>query len=138
MIKPRKINFRNDLYDYLSEKCDSKEPARLVEIERVIKKHLPIDNEELLETAKELINKLNSSEHEVSSAFRVNKTGLNRYKRIVSKNDRWNLEFDKRILGSDSSAIFYYDERKKTLTINSLSENDISSIEQELNERKIK
>ncbi len=135
-LKDKKLEFRTALYTYLNEKFQKREPARLHEIEEVVRLYIPKDDENRLE---ELLNEftatLNSEELAVPNEFPVNSSVLKKNTHISGKQNNWEFKFDKVSLGDTEDAEVYFDRKNKKLSIGDLPQSMIDSIENELNER---
>lgn len=136
-LKSKKREFKTALINYLNEKINNKESAKLYEIEDVIRKYIPNKEEGQAEALlTELVEHLNSEKIAVPKEFPVNKTAVKQSTQIRNKNENWELHFYKTALGETESAQIYYDRKNQKISISDLPEAMVNEIEKELAERK--
>lgn len=134
-IAENKDAFMSDLYAYLYEKLDNKEPVRLSEVSNIASRHVPAD---LGDRAQELIDEyvalLNSEDLAIPVEFPVSKSTLKRQTHVTAKSENWQFTFDKLALGTDAASEIYYNREQGTLQITALTPEVIEQLEAELEE----
>ena len=124
---------RRDITDYLREKKESEESARLSDIEEIVRKNIPTEHADSAEDiVEELIRHLNSEDIGVPVEFPVHASTLKKNTHLKGKSSDWNLEFDRDALGRTDAATVYYDNKNKTLTLKNIPDDFLSQIEDQL------
>lgn len=109
---------------YLKRKCESHKPAQLNEIELTVRGVVPA--EVPIEGFQEF---LGNDKNKVPSEFLIHKQTVTKRSTIKGEENGWALQFDRTKLGIQPGSIIYFDSQKKTLTISSLSDKFIETIE---------
>lgn len=117
------------LIDYLKQKSEAKEVARLTEIEHVVRQSVPPEVCDSLDT---LVEYLNGEEYGVPYEFGVNKRTLTSRTRMKTKADDWELNFELRILGELPSSRIRYVRDSQQIVISNIPEDVRQKIEEAL------
>tara|TARA_R110001592_G_scaffold15313_2_gene66938 strand:- start:777 stop:1886 length:1110 start_codon:yes stop_codon:yes gene_type:complete len=136
VLRPAAARFRQSLMEYLSEKSESGQSVRLVEVGELVRPHIPAahaDNADIL--VDEFVTHLNSDALSVPSEFPASKTVVRAFTNIKGKANGWQFEFEKDVLGTDEAAAVYYDEQENTITIRNIPDAMKASIEAEIQDR---
>ena len=128
--------FNGSLATYLQEKEAAKQSVTLLEIESLVRRHIPAsmaaEAESLVDT---FIARLNSEDCGVPVEFPVSGTALKQYMQIQGGSKRWKMTFDRLALGTDPGAEVYYDKDTRTLTVRNIPEQMRTMIEDEIESR---
>ena len=103
-----KINFKNQIYEYCDDCMKSKKEIHLSSISALLDSENPTDFEEFAADEK----------YAVSATIKGDRTQLRRIKYIMYKSDKYRLEFDSNLLGTE----VIYNKQKKELTFKKLPE----------------
>ncbi|VEJ54653.1 nucleoid-associated protein [Pragia fontium] len=140
LLKEESINVRVEIINYLSKCEEKRKPANLSDIGSIMKGkmvNLELENDEIDKKISQFLSKLNSDEVGVSNEFNVNKTSLNKYKKVNYKGTEISFNFDCGLLGDNDSADVYYDKNNKKLTFSNLDVKAREIIEQAIRDGKV-
>lgn len=128
--------FRNKIIKYLEKQCESSLPASLSDIEAIGFEELSIfPDEKRNEILSGLMQHLNSEGVGIPTDFVINKTSLDKLKKVMYKNPLYSFNFDKELLGDNADARIFYDEVTGNLCFNNLPEEARSKIRAALKEK---
>lgn len=128
--------FNKSLVEYLGRKENTRTSVKLVEIEQIIRRHIPDEMAERAdELAEEILARLNSEEFSVPVEFPVSKSALTRITQIKGGTDSWSMSFDKGALGDAPGADIYYDRDNELLIIQNIPEGLKEMVLSELDSR---
>lgn len=139
LLKNERLKFRSAIIDYLGECQEKSIPAKLSSIQEIAKRYMSeLKDEKLIDTkSKELLNKLNSDDIGISSEFNVNKSALDKFRKVSYKSKSLSFNFDANLLGENVGAKIYYSKKSKSLTIKNLDEDARNKIEEALRQNTI-
>ena len=113
-------------------------PASLSDIEAIGFEELSIfPDEKRNEILSGLMQHLNSEGVGIPTDFVINKTSLDKLKKVMYKNPLYSFNFDKELLGDNVDARIFYDEETGNLCFNNLPEEARSKIRAALKEKTI-
>lgn len=134
-ISANKDVFMSQLFSYLYEKLNSKDPVRLSEVAQIASKNMPAElGDETTVIVDEYVSLLNSEELSIPTEFPVSKTILNKQTHVTAKTENWRFVFDKVALGTDPAAEIFYDRSKGTLSITRLPSEIVEQLNEELDQ----
>ncbi|MEZ5528992.1 MAG: nucleoid-associated protein [Porticoccaceae bacterium] len=134
-IKDRRLEFRDELLEYIDSKVKSEsgEFIRLSEVDAIARKYMPADQpgkqDELSEA---FIAFLNNEENAVPSEFKASDLALKQYQKMTVKSDHWQIKFDRSALGDNDEAAIYYDEDANKIILKGVPEGMKAILEDEL------
>lgn len=134
------VNIRKDVVDYLSECITQDKPARLSELETVIRKRvesLKLDEDIIEDKVQGLLSEFNSERYGISSEFNVIPSELNKYTRVSYRGETYSFNFENNLLGTDLDSDIYYDKTNCKLTFSNLTPQAIAKIESAIADSKI-
>ena len=130
-LQPLRSKIQDSLVEYLQNCLENKKTATLAGLEHSIRQVVSADNHNLLDN---FIEFASSEEWQIPSEFNVSPSGLKKYTRIRSKSDNWELNFNRKALGTTDNSDLYYDKETRKLTIK-CSDDLTNQISDELSER---
>ncbi len=130
-LQPLKTKVQDSLVEYLQNCLDNKKPATLAGLEHSIRQVISADSHNLLD---DFIEFASSEEWQIPSEFNVSSSGLKKYTRIRSKSDNWELNFNRKALGTTDNSDLYYNKESRKLTIK-CSDDLTKQISDELSDR---
>ncbi|VEA65053.1 Nucleoid-associated protein YejK [Serratia plymuthica] len=129
------VAYKSPAYDavlhYMKEKPKG-EPARLTEIEHIVRGVVPAKFNAYLDN---IVDFLNSEEIGLPHEFGINESVLNRRSRVRTKTDGWELVFERRVLGTTIGSGIQYLKGEGKLIISNLDDATIKKIEKALEEK---
>lgn len=134
-LAPFKMQARENVTRYLTERLEQGQHAKLDAICFVAFQALPVGQAELAGHLGNLKDFLNGEEVRVPEEFTVNKKALNDRIRIKGDADHWSLNFEKGALGVDANAEVYFNQEAGTITLSNPSPRLLREIQRELDER---
>lgn len=126
------INVRKDIIDYLEQCIKHEKPARLNEVETVIRKRvetLKLEPETIELKVQGLLEKFNSDDYGISGEFNVISSELKKYTRVSFKGETYSFNFETNLLGEDPDSDIYYNKEDAKLIFSNLTPKAITAIE---------
>lgn len=131
-LKKYRTKARDAVVTYLQKKLTTGENASLDEICHAASSCVPAEEQENVAQLKEF---LNNEQNQVPAQFSVHESTLKKRIRIKADAGNWSIQFEQQILGTTPDSIICYNKESKTLTISSLTDQLIKSIETEIQSR---
>ncbi|MDH0055731.1 nucleoid-associated protein [Pantoea ananatis] len=130
-------NFRNVLISYMETQFKSGNSAKLSDVEALATSKLTsLEEDKREELVRGLMKHLNNEDVQIPTEFIINKTSLDKIRNVIFKdpNSQYSFNFDKDLLGVNSDAKVYYNDKSGNLTFNKLPVEATSKIRQALKE----
>jgi len=136
LLKSYHAGFKTELINYLQEKESISKPAKLSEIEVLVRQNMPLVDADKQEVViSDFYIEVNDEGNGVPSEFSVHKATVNKYVKVKYKSDNWHIEFELSALGVNRNSEIYLDEKTSSLVITKPDDELISIIKKELMER---
>lgn len=132
LLRPYHRAARDRLVEHLERAIENNESVGVAGIRDIVLRDVP---QPLTHELDDLETFMNDAHRQVPATFVANKAMVTRVKRVMLKGDRFDLKFDRGLLGSDANSDFHYSRQERTLTIRNLDKSQMVKLDKALAER---